>query len=86
MVNEFYEALQYRNKRAIELYGEFANIQTEFELFHTGDINEVCFLEGNGYHYIKIYSNEVGEVFTYVMSDNMKKDLEKYHQLVDNQD
>lgn len=72
----FYEALQYRNKRAIELYGEFANIQTEFELFHTGDINEVCFLEGNGYHYIKIDSNEVGEVFTYVMSDNMKKDLE----------
>lgn len=83
---DFNEALRYRNKRALELYSDFANIQQMFELYITSDINEMCFLEGNGYHYVSIESDEVGETFTYIVSDGMKKDLEIYYQLVDNQD
>lgn len=69
---DFFEALAWRNARAIELYGEFANIQDQFELI-TVDYRVSSFLEDNGFHYISKGENG----FTYILSDEIKKLLNK---------
>ena len=68
----FTDALEWRNARAIELYGEFANIQDQFELI-TVDYRVSSFLEDRGFHYISKGENG----FTYILSDELKKLLKK---------
>lgn len=69
----FFEAFDYRNAKAIELYGEFAHLQQEFELYYTNCLKEVALLESQGFHYILCSNGEVCETFVYILSEQMKE-------------
>ena len=70
---DFFTAFDYRNKKAKELYGEYAFIQEQIEVYTTTDLREVGKLEANGFHYIICQSNEICDTFVYVYSHELKE-------------
>ena len=70
---DFFEAFDYRNQKAIELYGEFVHLQQEFELYYTNCLQEIALLESQGFHYILCSNGEVCETFVYILSEQMKE-------------
>lgn len=64
---DFEEALEWRNKRAVELYGEYAHIQQQFEIITVG-YEDMAKFESNGFHYI----NAEGDNYTYIISNAMR--------------
>lgn len=70
---DFFSAFDYRNKKAKELYGEFAYLPQEFELYYTNCLKEVALLESQSFHYILCSNGENGETFVYILSEQMKE-------------
>jgi hypothetical protein len=70
---DFFSAFDYRNKKAKELYGEYAFIPEQIEVYTTTDLREVGKLESNGFHYIICQSNEICDTFVYVYSHELKE-------------
>ncbi len=69
----FFDAFEYRNKRAVELYCESAFLQKEIEIYTTTDLQEVSLLESQGFHYIICTSGEIYDTFVYVSSKKLKE-------------
>ena len=69
----FFDAFEFRNKRAMELYGESAFLQKEIEIYTTTNLQEVGLLEANGFHYIICTSSEICDTFVYVYSHKLKE-------------
>lgn len=70
---DFFTAFDYRNKLAQEMYGEYAFIQEQIEVYTTTDLREVALLETNDFHYIICQSNEIYDTFVYVYSHELKQ-------------
>ena len=69
MFNSFFDALDYRNKRAVELFNDYAYLQESYELYKTNNEEEAMSLYNNGFHWIN-YSNGT---YTYILSDSLKE-------------
>ena len=69
MFDDFFDALDYRNKRVVELFGDYSYQLEFFELYKTNNEEEVMSLYNNGFHWID-YSNGT---YTYILSDSLKE-------------
>ena len=71
MFDNFYEAYAYRNKRAVELFGDYSYLQDSYELYYTDNEELVISLYNKGYHWIDFD----GTKYTYILSEQLKKEL-----------
>lgn len=69
MFDDFFDALDYRNKRAVELFGDYSYQQEYYELYKTNNEEEVMSLYNNGFHWIN-YSNGT---YTYILSKQLRQ-------------
>ena len=71
MFDTFHDAYAYRNRKAIELFGDYCYLQEQYELYHTENKELVISLYNKGYHWI----DYDGTRYTYILSEQLKKEL-----------
>ena len=71
MFDNFYDAYEYRNRRAVELFGDYSYQQECYELYKTNNDEEAISLYNHGFHWI----DYTGGVYTYILSEQLKKEL-----------
>ena len=69
MFDDFFDALEYRNKKAVELFGDYSYQQECYELYKTNNEEEVMSLYNNGFHWIDYTDG----VYTYILSKQLKQ-------------
>ena len=69
MFDSFYEAFNYRNKKAVELFNDYAYLQDSYELYKTDNEEWAMYLHNNGYHWIDYTDG----TYIYILSDQLKK-------------
>ena len=71
MFDDFFDALDYRNKKAVELFGDYSYQQECFELYKTNNEEEVMSLYSRGFHWI----DYIDGIYTYILSEQLRKEL-----------
>ena len=71
MFDNFYEAFNYRNKKAVELFGDYSYQQECYELYKTNNEEEVMSLYSRGFHWI----DYIDGTYTYILSEQLRKEL-----------
>ena len=71
MFDSFYEAFNYRNKKAVELFNDYAYLQECYELYKTNNEEEAMYLYQNGFHWI----DYIDGTYIYILSEQLKKEL-----------
>ena len=71
MFDDFFDALDYRNKKAVELFGDYSYQQECFELYKTNNEEEAMSLYNNGFHWIDYTDG----IYTYILSEQLRKEL-----------
>ena len=69
MFDSFYKAHEYRNKKAIELFGGYSYQQECYELYKTDNEEEVMSLYNNGFHWI----DYIDGTYIYILSDQLRQ-------------
>lgn len=69
MFDSFHEAYEYRNKKAIELFNDYAYLQESYELYKTDNEEWAMYLHNNGYHWIDYTDG----VYTYILSKQLRQ-------------
>lgn len=69
MFDSFYKAYEYRNSKAIELFGDYSYQQECFELYKTNNEEEAMYLYQNGFHWVD-YSDGT---YIYILSAQLKQ-------------
>ena len=72
MFNNFHEAFAYRNRRAVELFGDYSYQQECFKLYKTNNEEEAMYLYQNGFHWID-YTDD--GTYIYILSEQLRKEL-----------
>ena len=69
MFDDFFDALDYRNKKAVELFGDYSYQQECFELYKTNSEEEVMSLYSRGFHWI----DYIDGTYIYILSDQLRQ-------------
>ena len=71
MFDDFFDALDYRNKKAVELFGDYSYQQECYELYKTNNEEEAMSLYSRGFHWI----DYIDGTYTYILSEQLRKEL-----------
>ena len=71
LFSAFHEAFNYRNKKAVELFGDYSYQQECYELYKTNNEEEVMSLYNRGYRWIDYTDG----TYTYILSEQLRKEL-----------
>ena len=69
MFDSFYKAYEYRNKKAVELFNDYAYLQECYELYKTDNEEWAMYLHNNGFHWIDFD----GTKYTYILSAQLRQ-------------
>lgn len=69
MFDSFYKAYEYRNKKAVELFNDYAYLQDSYELYKTDNEEWAMYLHNNGYHWI----DYIDGTYIYILSDQLRQ-------------
>ena len=69
MFDSFYKAYEYRNKKAVELFNDYAYLQECYELYKTDNEEWAMHLHNNGFHWI----DYIDGTYIYILSAQLRQ-------------
>ena len=69
MFDSFYKAYEYRNKKAVELFNDYAYLQESYELYKTDNEEWAMHLHNNGFHWI----DYIDGTYIYILSAQLRQ-------------